>query len=327
MIRDRILKKTFHLHVNRDKMEFIQFTLKLIIWVTSNFTLAFAAAAQQSTSSMTSQMVEIDGYKLHASISGLENRKKGSPIIVFEAGASNSLEVWNRVFPDVTALAPVVAYDRAGLGKSEWDGKTPTPKHVSEELRRLLRKVGAEPPYLLVGYSWGGALARYFAGYYPDDISGLVYVDPSPIVTQSMADELAPFDSVGAGKAGYDSLWKGFVAIFADASPAVNAEFKVLRSLMERNTKDRDLRPVPDVPVVILVAAKPYPPFMKLPYDQQAQFKVDVRHRIKKLQEWALQSTHGTLVESNHSTHAIPREDYNLVTWAIKRALAAAEGP
>ncbi|MBA4056296.1 MAG: hypothetical protein C0490_16395, partial [Marivirga sp.] len=193
-------------------------------------------------------------------------------------------------------------------------------------LYKLLKKIGAEPPYLLVGYSWGGALARYFAAYYPGEIAGIVYVDPSPIVTQSFAEELAPFDSVGAGRAGYDALWNGFTAIFKNASPAVSEESKVMRSLMELDMKDRDLRRVPPVPVVVLVAAKPYPPFMQLPYDQQAHFEVNLRHRISKLQAWALESERGTLVVSNHSTHAIPREDYNLIIWAINRALSSVEG-
>ena len=292
----------------------------ILIW------LQAVSADGQPTPTITSQMVDIDGHAIHVSYSPLENRKKGSPVIVFEAGATNSLDVWKNVMPTVAHFAPVVAYDRAGLGQSAWDNKTPTPRHVTERLHQLLKKIGAEPPYLLVGYSWGGPLARYFAGYYPTEIAGIVYVDPSPIVTQSFANVLAPFDSVGAGRAGYDALWNGFTALFKNPSPAVSEETKVMRSLMERDVKDRDLQPVPDVPVVVLVAGKPFPPFMQLPYDQQEHFKVDVRHRVRKLQEWALESKRGTLVVSNHSTHAMPREDYDLIIWAINRVLNSVEG-
>jgi hypothetical protein len=73
----------------------------------------------------------------------------------------------------------------------------------------------------------------------------------------------------------------------------------------------------------VLVAAKYLPlPSMQLPYDAHAHFEVDLRHRIEMLQEWALASPRGTLVVSNHTTHALLREDPELVLWAIKRVLS-----
>ncbi len=281
------------------------------------------AEAQRPGDSAGARIVVVDGHPMRVQFSGLDNRKQGSPVVVFEAGATNSLDVWRTVMPQVAAIAPVVAYDRAGLGRSEWDNKTPTPQHVASRLRRLLQQIGAEPPYVLVGYSWGGSLARYFAGYHPGDVAGLVYVDPGPIVTQSLAEELAPFDAIGAGRAGYDAFWSGYAAVNERATPAARAEFNVFRGLMARELADRDLRPAPDVPVVLLVAAKPYPPFLQLPYDPRAHFEADVRHRIRMLQEWALASPRGTLVVSNHTTHAIPREDPDLIAWAVKRVLSA----
>ena len=280
------------------------------------------AAAQQPGAPASVKMVAVDGRPMRVQVSGLESRKPGSPVVVFEAGATNSLDVWRSVLPQVAAVAPVVAYDRAGLGRSAWDSTAPTPRHVSSKLRRLLQGIGAGPPYVLVGYSWGGSLARYFAGYHPGDVAALVYVDPGPIVTQSLADEVAPFDAIGAGRSGYDAFWSGYAALMQRASPAARAEFDVFRGLMQREPADRDLRPAPDVPVVVLVAAKPYPPLPGLPYDPQAQFQADLRHRIRMLQEWALVSPRGTLVVTNHTSHAIPREDPDLIVWAVKRALS-----
>ncbi len=289
---------------------------------------AFAGAgaeAQQPGAPAGTRMVQLDGHPVRVLASGLENRRKASPVVVFEAGITNRLEVWDSVLPQVASLAPVVAYDRAGVGLSEWDNQMPSPQHVADRLRRLLEQIGAAPPYVLVGYSWGGILARYFAGYHPADVAGLVFVDPGPLVTASLADQLAPFEAVGAGRAGYDAYWSGFAALFKQASPAVRAEFDVLRGLMEMDVAQRDLRPVPDVPVVVIVAAKylPPPPVMQLPYDPKAHFDVELRQRISTLEEWALTSPQGTLVVSNRATHAITREDPNLVVWAVKRVLDA----
>lgn len=285
-----------------------------------------SAESQQPGRPASTRMVDIDGHAMRIYSAGLEQRTKGRPVVVFEAGAMNSLDVWARVLPEVAAIAPVVAYDRAGLGQSEWDNETPTPQHVANRLRRLLEQIGAEPPYVLVGYSWGGILSRYFAGLYPRDVAGIVYVDPGPIVTQSTAEQLAPFDSVGAGRQGYDAYWSLLAALFERMSPAVRAEFDVFRGLMERDVTDRDLQPVPDVPVVVIVAARYLPlPVSELPFDPQVHFEVDVRHRARMLQEWALASPRGTLVMSNNTTHAVPREDAELIVWAVRRVLSAVE--
>lgn len=294
-------------------------------WLAAAMWLGGASAtAQAPGTSANVRMVDVDGHAVRVQTIGLDRRRPGSPIVVFEAGAATGLDVWRSVLPDVASLAPVVAYDRAGLGSSEWDNQPPTPRHVSNRLRRLLERLDAKPPYVLVGYSWGGNLARYFAGYHPGDVAGLVFVDPGPIVTQSLAERVASFDAIGAGRAGFDAYWSRLGTLFERAPPAVRAEFDVFRGLVQLDSADLDLGRIPDVPVVVIIAAKYLPlPSLQLPFDARAHFEVDVRHRIKLLQEWALASPRGTLVVSNHSTHAVPREDPQLIVWGVTRVLAA----
>ena len=300
--------------------------LRRLISVAVAFSALFVAGlqAQQADSVLGVQTVDIDGRAVRVQVLGLDQRREGRPVVVFEAGATNSLEIWRGIVPQVAAIAPAIAYDRAGLGHSDWDNTTPTPQHVASRLRRLLQQVGAAPPYILVGYSWGGILVRYFAGYHPREVAGIVFVDPGPIVTQSLADNLAPFNAIGAGRAGHDTYWSSFAALFERATPAVRAEFDVLRRIVQLDPSERELRPLPDVPVVVIVAAKYLPlPSMQLPYDPEAHFQADLRHRMRLLQEWALASPHGTLVMSNHTTHAVTREDPALIEWAVGRVLSA----
>jgi len=267
------------------------------------------------------RMIDLDGRAVRVQAIGLQDRRPGMPVIVFEAGASNSLEIWRDILPQIASMAPVVAYDRAGLGRSEWDDTSPTPRHVIERLRRVLRQVGADPPYVLVGFSWGGMLARYFAGYYPSDVVGLVFVDPGPMVTESLADNLTPFEAIGAGRAGFEAYWSSFTALLANASPAVRAENQVLRGLLEMNVANRDLRQIPAVPMVVIVAAKYLAVPLKVPFDLQRHFQADLRYRLRVFNEWVLASPHGTLVMTNNTTHTVPREDPGLIVSAVQRVL------
>jgi pimeloyl-ACP methyl ester carboxylesterase len=280
-------------------------------------------SAQQNPTLPGVTMIGLDGRAVRVQAIGLQDRRPGAPVVVFEAGASNSLEIWGEILPKVALMAPVVAYDRAGLGSSEWDDTSPTPRHVADRLRRVLRQIGADPPYVLVGFSWGGMLTRYFAGYYPGDVVGLVFVDPSPMVTESLADNLTPFEAIGAGRAGFDAYWSSFAAMMAQAAPAVRAELQVFRRLLEMNPADRDLRPVPAVPMVVIVAGKHLAVPLMVPFDLERHFQADLRHRLRVLSEWVLASPHGTLVMANNTTHVIPREDPGLIVSAVQRVLGA----
>jgi len=284
--------------------------------------LAAGARAQDATSASGTRFVDLDGHRVRIQALGLDTRRPGQPVVIFEAGASNALDVWSRVVPQVAALAPLVAYDRAGLGQSDWDDQTPTPQHAVTRLRAVLDAIAVKPPYVLVGYSWGAVLAYYFAGHHPADVAGLVFVDPGPIVTESLAEQLGPFEAVGAGRRGYDAYWSALGALMKNRPPAARAEFEVLRQLMDAEVERRGLKPLPAVPVAMIVAAKALPlEALQLPFDARAQFEADVRHRIRQLQEWALASPHGTLVVSNATTHLVPREDPDLIVWATRRVL------
>jgi pimeloyl-ACP methyl ester carboxylesterase len=297
--------------------------LKWVAAAAAALVVSRGVSAQQSATPPGTAMIRLDGRAVRVQAIGLQGRRPGAPVVVFEAGASNSLDIWGDIPPRVASTAPVVAYDRAGLGQSEWDETTPTPRHVADRLGRVLRQIGAVPPYVLVGFSWGGMLARYFAGYNPGEVVGLVFVDPSPMVTEPFADNLRPFEAIGVGRAGFEAYWSNFAAMLAQASPAVRAESQVLRELLQSNMADRDLRPVPAVPMAVLVAGKYFAVPLMVPFDLERHFQADLRYRLGVLNEWVLASPHGTLVMANNTTHVIPREDPGLIVSAVERVLAA----
>jgi pimeloyl-ACP methyl ester carboxylesterase len=118
------------------------------------------------------QLVDIGGYKLYAHLSG-----RGNPTVIFDAGMGDSSLVWNKVIPEISKIAKVFVYDRAGLGWSEESPLPRTSSNIVEELYLLLKNTKTKGPYILVGQSFGGLNMQLFAKKYPDEVSGLILVD------------------------------------------------------------------------------------------------------------------------------------------------------
>lgn len=98
----------------------------------------------------------------------------GTPAVVLVAGAGEVGLDWATVLPALAATSRVVAYDRAGLGASD-----PAPRvTVDAQVRDLAALLTAVGPAVLVGHSWGGALAEMTALAHPERVRGLVLVDP-----------------------------------------------------------------------------------------------------------------------------------------------------
>ena len=122
------------------------------------------------------------------------------PTIVLEAGFGSSHRVWNPLPSMLSPLGRVVMYDRPGLGRSEACARPRTARVIAEELREGLARGGFKPPYLLIGWSFGGSLVRVFAGMYPGDVAGVVLIDPTAedFYARAVREHPAVYDSVNA---------------------------------------------------------------------------------------------------------------------------------
>ena len=121
------------------------------------------------------RFVSIDGQKYRIKEFG-----KGKITVLFESGMSDSLETWGAIPDSVTKFARVFLYDRAGIGKSDTSSAERTIPNMVSELRRILKDQNIQPPYIVVGHSLGGFIARYFASNFPDEVKGLLLLDPGP---------------------------------------------------------------------------------------------------------------------------------------------------
>lgn len=102
----------------------------------------------------------------------------GEPTVVFEAGIGATHLNWRHVQESIAKITGTVTYDRGGLGWSSPCRSARTPANVARELHAMLERAGINPPFILVGHSFGGLVMRRFALLYPQQVAGMVLIDP-----------------------------------------------------------------------------------------------------------------------------------------------------
>ena len=126
---------------------------------------------------MRGRLVDAGGMKLRVLESGAG---QPGPTVVLECGIGGATAAsWGWIQRGVERFAPVVSYDRAGLGWSEPGTMPRNGRKLVSELHTLLHNAGHAPPYVFVGHSYGGLLARLFVDAYPDEVAGVVLLDSS----------------------------------------------------------------------------------------------------------------------------------------------------
>jgi pimeloyl-ACP methyl ester carboxylesterase len=114
-----------------------------------------------------------DGCRLY-----LLEQGSGGPTVLFEAGIGATNLNWRHIQETVSHFTGTASYDRSGLGFSSRCRTARTPANIAIELHDLLNRAGIRPPYILVGHSFGGLVMRRYALLYPQEVVGVLLVDP-----------------------------------------------------------------------------------------------------------------------------------------------------
>lgn len=143
--------------------------------ITGKLKQAFVASrVAHNYSQAESKFISVEGANLHFVIKG-----KGRPVVLIH-GNPGSCQDWERIYNPLAAHYCAFAFDRPGHGHS--DRPTRNGNVTAEVQARLLHsalaQLGVEHP-ILVGHSWGGALALIYALSYPKSVSGLVLLAPA----------------------------------------------------------------------------------------------------------------------------------------------------
>lgn len=118
--------------------------------------------------------IEIEGVRIHYVEMGVASAD-AAPIVLVHGASGNLGDMVESIMPELAKRHRVIAFDRPGHGWSERPGgdDASDPAAQARLLHEALAKLGIERPVLL-GHSWGGALATAYALRFPDDLSGLL---------------------------------------------------------------------------------------------------------------------------------------------------------
>jgi len=165
----------------------------------------------------------------------------GTTTIIFEHGLGGDASVWftNMLLGAVAEEDAFIAYNRSGYPPSTYNGEDRGMENISKDLDSIIIKKCPNQDVILVGWSWGGAIIRYFAVNHPDRIKALLFIDPTVEIdaypfTQEQEDALIK-DFQDSGNEG--------AAIEAEQYVETHAVLSGLSSL-------------PDIPVVIITSTE-----------------------------------------------------------------------
>ena len=117
------------------------------------------------------QFVDIDGMQIHAVTMG-----NGPDVVLIHGASGSTRDMTFSLAPALAERYRVIVLDRPGLGYS--DALTRDRggvRHQAKVLAAAARNLGAEKP-IVMGQSYGGAVALAWAVHHPDAISALVPV-------------------------------------------------------------------------------------------------------------------------------------------------------
>jgi pimeloyl-ACP methyl ester carboxylesterase len=261
-----------------------------------NNTLPSAAASESFCG-----LVDIGERRLFAEVVGT-----GVPTVVLEAGRGALADTWDPIWADLTALTRVVRYDRAGLGQSDPVVLPRSCADLVADLHRLLQVVAQPGPYSLVGHSIGALTARLYAHQYPQDVVGMLLVDPTH--HNSFAREravLPPEDPA-------DSATLREMREQLNQPPSPNGDDLIDILLCQEQA--HHCESLGNIPLIVLTGMRRRS-FADIPQEVIAAF-YELKWELH--QDLVCLSDQGILMRAEHSGHDIPTDEPLKILEAIR---------
>ena len=250
---------------------------------------------------------------------------------------------WGWVQPGLAQFTRVVAYDRAGFG---WSEPALTPDNSQQrvaELHSALQNAGIHPPYLLVGHSYGGLLARLYAGDYPQEVVGMVLLDPRHPDQDARWPATAQVAAASEGKMIWLLGWLARLGVLRltdigyqqakDLPPAQAAQYAALwattqfwqsiqaqgADVAELDAKARAITTLGDLPLIVISATTAWLS-PGAPADETRQVYTTLNLEQATLSS---NSLHRTVEGASHTSLVNQETDAQVTIEAVRQIMAA----
>jgi pimeloyl-ACP methyl ester carboxylesterase len=255
------------------------------------------------------RLISVGSHRLEVRIVG-----NGVPAVVFDSGIADPLGNLKPLQDRLAAVTQVVTYNRAGYGQSE---PGPVPRdgaREAEELRALLERASVPGPYVLVGHSLGALNVMVFASEYPEDVVGMVLLDPPPLTFAlgkeyterwAMAERMtAEWQAVADSAAKSPDPAEKARSAFFNMIASEHREMGRTASLVDR------VATFGEIPLVVVASGQPNPAFGPVAEEFQKYWAAQSRAIADK-------SKKGKFVLVEESSHQLYRDVPELVERAI----------
>lgn len=277
-------------------------------------------ACQGGAEQPADRMVDLGSHSLHAVVVG-----RGLPAVVFDGGIGARGGEYRGLQERIAAITTAVTYDRAGYGPS---GTGPLPRdsrREAEELRALLARLKIAPPYVFVGHSLGGLNVQVYASLHPEEVAGMVLLDPPPLGFLRGED----FPELAAMAAGMTAEWQGVAdAGLRAENPEEKANAQFFRMLASEHREmfaasagqATSIPSFGDIPLVVFASGAPNPAFGEVAEAYQAFW-------ARESAALAAKSGRGRFVFAATSTHRLHADAADLVADSITSLVRSLQGP
>ncbi len=251
---------------------------------------------------------DVGGYQLHIQCLG-----NGSPTVIIDTGLGDDTTAWQAVLQESAKKTKTCVYDRAGYGWSDSGPQPRTSLRISYELKQLLREADIQPPYVLVGHSFGGYNMRLFTARNPDKVKGLVLVDASHEEQHDKLDIKLPR---GGGSSNIVMLSTSHRDKFLGDDDQILREraFRMasheLSSMFRSAQQVKQFKKLPTIPLIVLSRGK-------AEWHENEKAKQREKDWIRMQQDLARLSPVSQHIFANYSGHDIHQEQPTSIVDAI----------